>query len=281
MAPSSITAVLQPQVGDAEAASLAAVLAALTEGARRVLGDGLVGVYLTGSFAIDAGDEASDVDFLVVSDHDLTGTEEASAREVHAILPDRSEHWARHLEGSWVSAHALGDAVGAHDAWLYVDNGSSAMERSRHDDTWNSRWLLREAAVPLTGPPAHRLVPPVDPAALRAEAAEQAGVRAAWIRGEPEALHDGWAQPYVVLTHCRLLWAATFGTVASKGEAAAWVRDQVAPSEFQDLVTVAILHRRSPFDPATNRADPALADLTAAFVRWATREVRRRASVAA
>lgn len=271
---------LEPQIGKAPANDLSTVLRALRDGAQDVLGDRLLGIYLTGSFALGCGDLASDVDFLVVSSRDLTRQEEDGARELHRMLPERAEHWAHRLEGSWVSAAALRDPVGAHAPWLYVDNGSRLMEHSRHDDTWHGRWVFRHAAVALSGPAAAELVPAVPPSDMRAEAIAQADAREAWVRGEPDVVGDGWAQPYIVLTHCRLLWTATFGTIAGKAEAADWVRHEVAPAEFGQLIAASIDYRLRAFDPAGNRADPALAAPTQEFVTWATAEVHRRADFA-
>ena len=269
--------VLAEQVGADAAAALGRVLDALVDAATAVLGPSLVGVYLTGSFALGVGDDASDVDVLVVSDAAIAPEQEAAIRAVHARLPDRPEHWARHLEGSWVPAAALRDRVGVHPPWLYVDNGSRTMEHSRHDDTENARWVLRHAGIPLHGPDPADLVPAVDPDALRAEAREQADLRARWIRDEPEVLHDAWAQPYVVLTAARLLWAAEFGTVAGKADAARWVAAHVAPDRFRELLLAAIRDRRTAASSTTNRADPALVGSTRAFVAWATRETAERA----
>ena len=258
--------------------SLECVLSALHAGAARVLRQALLGVYLTGSFALGRGDEASDVDFLGGSGRAITPQEEVAIRAIHASLPDRAEHWARHLEGSWVSADALRSPVGASDPWLYVDNGSRSMEHSHHDDTWNARWVLRQAGIAVTGPSALTLVPEVTRGNIRAEAVEQADARAAWVRDEPHVLLDGWAQPYIVLTQCRLLWAATFGTVTSKAEAAEWAARDVAPSEYRDLILSSIGYRTKPFRLETGEADPALAAVAAEFVSWATRAVHARAN---
>ena len=258
--------------------SLECVLSALQASAARVLRQALLGVYLTGSFALGRGDEASDVDFLVVSGRAITPQEEVAIRAIHASLPDRAERWARHLEGSWVSADALRSPVGASDPWLYVDNGSRSMVHSHHDDTWNARWVLRQAGIAVIGPPALTLVPEVTRGNIRAEAVEQADARAAWVRDEPHVLLDGWAQPYIVLTQCRLLWAATFGTVTSKAEAAEWAARDVAPSEYRDLLLSSIGYRTKPFRLETGEADPALAAVAAEFVSWATRAVHARAN---
>ncbi|WP_133961092.1 hypothetical protein [Rathayibacter sp. PhB151] len=95
------------------------------------------------------------------------------------------------------------------------------MEHSRRDDTWNGRWTLCETGMALAGRSAAAFVPPAARGLIRTEAVERAAAKATWIRADPAALFDGWAQPYVVLTLCRLLWSATTGTFTGKSDAAA------------------------------------------------------------
>ncbi|QHC60404.1 aminoglycoside adenylyltransferase domain-containing protein [Rathayibacter sp. VKM Ac-2760] len=268
---------LTGRLGADSAAELLRVLAALRGGAEGILRESLTGVHLTGSFAAGHGDEASDVDFLVVADRSPTPGEEGRIRRFHAAFPDRAERWASRLEGSWVDVEALRDPVGAHEPWLYVDNGSREMEHSRHDDTWNGRWTLRETGVALAGPSAAALVPPVARGLIRAEAVVQAAAKAAWIREDPAALSDGWARPYVVLTLCRLLWSATTGTVAGKSEAAEWALRGPAPERFHDLLRAAIVQRLHVVDPALGGADARWAGIAEEFVVWAHAETARRA----
>lgn len=269
---------LEAQVEADSAAELDRVLDAVRDAAAALLGEALVGAYLTGSFALGCGDESSDVDIIVVMGREPTSDDRVAIDRLHASILERPERWAQHVECSWVVASALEDPVGRHGPWLYVDRGSPATERSHHDDTWNARATLRSAGIPLVGPPPATLVPPVERSAMRLEAVREMEAKARWIAEQPEATLDGWAQPYVVLTCCRLLWSSTFGTVAGKAEAARWVARDVVPRELRDLVVASIGFRTHPFDADANRADPALAPATEAFVRWTQAEVRRRAS---
>jgi hypothetical protein len=271
---------LDAQLGVPESRSLLDVLTALADGAEAALGSDLVGVYVAGSFALGWGDASSDADFVVVAASELSPAQEAAARDLHRALPTRDERWARRLEGSWVSVSALHDPVGAHPPWLYVDDGSRTMQRSRHDDTWNTRWTLRDSGIALTGPLVSGLVPAVSGTDIRAEAAAQADAKALWILEDPDALDDGWAQPYVVLTFCRLLWSAATGTVTSKVEAAEWARSLIVPARFRPLVSASIGYRAHPFDPVGGAADPMLIPIAEDFVLWARDEVHRRAAQA-
>ncbi|MWV60061.1 SMP-30/gluconolactonase/LRE family protein [Rathayibacter sp. VKM Ac-2754] len=263
----TIRTTLRRQLPEGEAADLEQTLLALRDGVADILGDGLVGVHLTGSFALGCGDRASDADVVIVSAEALSADRIAAARALHRSLPDLPLRWAGRLEGSWVTASALRDPVGAHGLWLYVDNGSRELVESSHDDSWNARWLLRHRAIALAGESAATLVPEIDPRALRAEALQQADARAVWIRDDPAVLVDDWAQPYAVLTAARLLWTATSGTVAGKAESAVWL-GRTEP-RWRGLLEAAVDQRRR---GAT--ADPTLAGPAADFVRWVAAEAR-------
>ena len=95
-------------------AELNELLAEVVGRVRSVLGESLAGVYLTGSFALGAGDLYSDCDFLVVTDDRLTEAMERQLRALHDEIPTRDEHWAINLEGSYApreDLEALADDV--------------------------------------------------------------------------------------------------------------------------------------------------------------------------
>lgn len=73
----------------------------LVGGARAVLGDedNFCGAYLQGSFARGDADGHSDVDFLVVVQHEVTPGQEARLRALHERFPDSGVGWAQHLGG--------------------------------------------------------------------------------------------------------------------------------------------------------------------------------------
>jgi predicted nucleotidyltransferase len=260
---------LREQLGDDEACLLAAVLADLAEAAAVVLREDLVGVYLTGSFALGSGDLHSDVDFLVVTRKGPDASQAAGLRDLHRVLPDREEHWAHHLEGSYAGLADLGGRADASTPWLYVDNGRRDMEWSVHDNTELSRWVLYHRALAVHGPPAATLLPDVPPRILRDEAAALALARRRDLAADPEYLQNAWGQPHEVLTRCRLLFTATTAEVAGKADAAHWCRG-VVPEEWHDLIDHAVAVRRNPTRRVHQRADPALASRTWDFVEFMT-----------
>jgi hypothetical protein len=84
---------------------------------------------------------------LVVGD-ELTDRDASRLQEWHLQIHDLPYYVARHLEGSYVSKQTLirTDLVGVQSLW-YVDNGSTRLERSAHDNQWHVRWILHERAA--------------------------------------------------------------------------------------------------------------------------------------
>ena len=58
--------------------ALDAILDELVTRARQILGANFLGAYLQGSFAVGDADEHSDVDFLIVTQDELTEAQDAS-----------------------------------------------------------------------------------------------------------------------------------------------------------------------------------------------------------
>ncbi len=146
------------------------VLDELVVGVRAVLAENLLGVYLVGSLATGDFDRDSDIDFLVVTHHDLEPTIIPALQAMHTRLWCLGCYPAQHLEGSYLSHDLLNDPdrVGMQPVW-YLDNGSTTFEQSAHDQQWHVRWILRECGITLTGPPPSTLVDPVPVDRLCAE----------------------------------------------------------------------------------------------------------------
>ncbi|EON24259.1 hypothetical protein CF8_1735 [Nocardioides sp. CF8] len=260
---------LDAQLDGDEADLLRTVLGDLADQVAKALGDNLVGVYLKGSFALGSGDVHADVDFLVVTREELDTDEESLIREIHRQLPDRPEHWAHNLEGSYAPVDQLHERADPNQPWLYVDNGQREMELSTHDNTETFRWVLKNRGLAITGPPAESLLNHVPTQVLRAEAAELAVQRRDDALADPEYLENGWGQPHEVLTQCRMLYTASTGRVAGKNQAARWC-SAVLPPEWRGLLDAAIVDRPNPWERVSTAADPRWTDLTRSFIKEMT-----------
>src|SRR5208283_1765454 len=143
------------------------------------------------------------------------------------VRGDTQPHpWARKLPGrasgrSYLSAELLArpDTVGVQPIW-YLDNGSTSLERSVHDNRWHVRWILRERGMIITGPDPKTLLPPVSREALRREALsavhEIAGRFLAEVDQPVGWFNTRFGQSFTVLACCRMLQTLCSGTVESK-----------------------------------------------------------------
>ena len=97
---------------------------------RRILGDDLVGAYVQGSFALGAGDQQSDCDFLVATRTRPDTAQETELRALHDEIPTRDGHWCHDLEGSYAPVDELADVAHLGAAWLFNNHGYRTLEWS-------------------------------------------------------------------------------------------------------------------------------------------------------
>ena len=79
------------------------VLKTFTAGIQNALKEIVVGAYLVGSLATGDFDLDSDVDFLVVTNAELSDAERRLVQPLHVEIHDLDYHPAKHLEGSYMS----------------------------------------------------------------------------------------------------------------------------------------------------------------------------------
>ncbi|HZT90651.1 MAG TPA: aminoglycoside adenylyltransferase domain-containing protein [Gaiellaceae bacterium] len=240
------------------------LLVELVDEQRNILGDVFVGTYLHGSFALGAGDEWSDVDFLCVVERDPDAREQDALQAVHRRLFDRRAPWGRHLEGSYAPRAELRRTTG--DRWFYFDHGSTTPVWDAHCNKALVRWTLREHGIVLDGPPLSELVEPVAADELRAEARAALAEYAQWAHEPMEQAPSGmnwWKQTYVVLTLCRVLWTVRHGTIVSKDEAASWAARELPG--WADLVQRAVAERPDPVKRWWSDSTRELVERTRAF----------------
>ena len=110
-----------------------------------------VGMYLIGSLAVGDFDATSDVDFMVVTNDDLSSNELVAVGTAHSDYLARDDRWPTHLEYSFfpmAKLRTLSSPFGETsrsplaDRLLWYFNGSHP-ERSDHDNTLVNRWTLR------------------------------------------------------------------------------------------------------------------------------------------
>jgi Domain of unknown function (DUF4111)/Nucleotidyltransferase domain len=203
-------------------------------GLEAALGSNFLGAYLVGSLATGDFDLDSDVDFLVVTKVEPCDAEVELLEVTHSRIHAIGSYPAEHLEGSYFTAEILSrpDNVGVQPIW-YLDNGSTSLERSVHDNRWHVRWILRERGIIMTGPEPKTLLPPVPSEALRREALSAAHELAGRFLAEVDQpvgwFNSRFGQSFTVLTCCRLLQTLSSGIVESKLSGAKWAEQYLEP----------------------------------------------------
>ena len=251
------------------------MLGELVAGARGVLGDTFCGAYLHGSFATGDADEFSDVDFVIVAHDELDPWQVDGLQSLHRRLHALERAWAQHLEGSYIPRGHLRRMDWTHRPFLFLDNGAEELVWDSHCNTAVVRWLLREHGVILSGPDPKTLVEPVSAADLRREARVRVQEYADWAAESSAAVPmSRWAQPYLVLTFCRLLFTLVEGRVAAKREAADWAL-RALDEEWASLIRRAVADRADPWGRVHQPAERDLVERTLRFADYAVGEAAR------
>ena len=243
-----------------------ALLAALSQGAARVLGDRLSGFYLTGSLAWGGYEPgASDVDVLVAIARPLVARETEALRAFHEQVAVSPLALAGKLDVLYLAPGALLSRERRHAAHPMVDSGRFTLEAHDSNHAFN-RHIACERGIVIIGPRPPELIAPVSPEELRNAVRQQ--LAGPWQRNlEPEQRE--WMsyrhhQAFAVLTMCRALHTIETGELLSKPEAAEWAVRSAEPRWHQ------LIQRALPWRFDRSLDDPSD---TLAFMRWAMQRV--------
>jgi hypothetical protein len=237
-------------------------------GIQEILGESFCGAYLQGSFAVGHADAHSDVDFIVVTEDEVTPKQRAELQALHQRLYALPTSWAQHLEGSYISRSVLRRPDPDRRPLLYLDNGATELALDSHDNTAVVRWSLREHGVVLAGPEPRELVDPIGADELRAEMRWALGLWQEWFRSIDSMGRRALA--VAVLTHARILHTLAVGEVSSKRSAGEWALGMLDP-EWSPLIRWALDDRPDPWTKVHEPADPALLRRTLEFADYAAR----------
>jgi hypothetical protein len=204
-----------------------ALLQELLESAQTVLARHFIGMYLDGSLTSGDFDQDSDVDFVVVTDADISGDLFTALQAMHDRIAATDSPWAIQLEGSYIPQHALRRYDPAHALHPNIERGNGErLKMALHDRAWAvHRYVLRERAITLSGPAPQTLIDPVSPEELRQAMREELHGWATQLLNDPAQISDRGYQSYTVLTLCRILYTLERGAVVSKRVAARWVQE--------------------------------------------------------
>lgn len=211
------------------------VLNIFVDGIAAELREDLVGIYLVGSIASGDFDLDSDVDFLVVTNTELTEANMKSLQDIQIKVHDIDCYPAKHLEGSYISISDLNNwgTVGRKKLY-YFDNGSTTHEQSTHDNQWHVRWVLRERGITLVGQKPETILRaiPLNEMLneLKTTMLQEAEVFQDEINRPLNFWNSRFGQSFFVLTYCRMLHTLHTGTVQSKKAGVTWAKQFLDPT---------------------------------------------------
>ncbi|HZU12501.1 MAG TPA: aminoglycoside adenylyltransferase domain-containing protein [Chloroflexota bacterium] len=218
------------------------------------LGDSLVGVYLYGSAVWNAYDpETSDIDVIVLLRAACTPDQIDALATLHDDLA-RRHPLAGTLDISYVP---LTLAARHSDSTLpYYRDGHFVRQGSGDVNTvtWHT---LHQHGVPIVGPPASDVIPPVSPDVLR----ETMWYNLGFLSGRMPAYVARGIETtlFGVVSLCRVLHTLRTGEIASKRDALDWARAQVGEDWKPYLRNVRALFAGDPWASADDAMDGATA----------------------
>lgn len=246
---------------------LNSVLQELTGGVRAILGANFVGVYLQGSFAVGGFDRHSDVDFIVVTEKDLSEGEVKALQAMHKRVYGLANSWAQHLEGSYFPGSILRDYRRSGSRLWFLNHGSQSLIQDDHCNTLVVRWVVREHGVTLAGPPPATLVDPIPVNVLRAEMLATMRDWGYDILTDPDSYNNRFYQTFIVLSYCRMLHDIHNGFPGSKRAGAEWAKARLDPS-WSGLIDRTWHGRPDPASSVRQPADPTDFQATLQFIQY-------------
>jgi hypothetical protein len=184
-------------------------------------------MYLDGSLTSGDFDQDSDIDFVVVTNDEISGDLFSELQAMHERIATIDSWWAIQLEGSYISQHALRRYDPTRALHPNIERGrGERLKMIPHDAAWiTHRYVLRERGITLAGPVPQILIDPVSPNDLRQAMLEIVHGWAAHILDKPAQISSRGYQSYTVLSLCRVLYTLHYGTVVSKRVAARWAQE--------------------------------------------------------
>ena len=242
------------------------ILQELIGSVQSILGSHLIGMYLDGSLTSGDFDQDSDIDFMVVTDEDISGDLFIALQAMHEQIATIDSWCATQLEGSYISRRALRRHDPEYVLHPNIERGSGErLKMTDHDEPWNiHRYVLRERGIPLLGPAPKTLIDPVSPDDLRRAMVPTLHGWATQILDYPNEMNSRGYQSYTVLSLCRILYTLQLGDVVSKPKAASWAKETVG-EKWKGLIDRAWIGRHNPQLPP----EPDDIKQTLDFIRFA------------
>ncbi len=249
-------------------AELNEVLDEFVKSVQEVLQKNFVSAFLQGSFALGDWDNDSDVDFTIVTEGEITEYELPALQAMHARIYQINSEWAKHLDGSYFTRKIIKKADPAKTKLLYLNNTHDQLILSNGENSLVVRWIVRERGIRMAGIPAEQLIDPISADSLRQQVISVMRDWGGNIFAGQWKMDNKWAQPYAVLSYCRMLHSLETGRIASKLAGAQWAKNAL-DHRWADLIQRAWEERPNPSLKVRQPAVDSEVQSTLEFIRYA------------
>jgi hypothetical protein len=205
-------------------------LHSLTTGIAHILGDNLVGVYLTGSLSYgDFNPKSSDIDLLAILKKPASQTQLEALKQLHLRVERNNKKWAKRVECSYVPLDMLQEILPPKTSRLYIGEGIFYPEAPYGNEWIINQYLLYKYGISLMGPDFKTLIKPISIEDVRDACIRDLFEEWAPKSNDPEWLNNSHYQSYIVLNLCRILYTVMCHSTTTKKASAAWVKNELAP----------------------------------------------------
>ena len=190
-----------------------------------ILGDNLVGYYLTGSLTYDDFVPGrSDIDFLVIVRETLSKDAVKKIEKFHFDLERSFPQWCERIECSYLPVRELKNILPPKNPRPYFGGGKFYAEADYGNEWIINQYFLYHYGVAITGPEFKSLCGPIDICDVRKACV--ADLFKEWMpkANDPAWLENSHYQAYLVLNLCRIIYTINRGEAASKTISAKWVQ---------------------------------------------------------
>jgi len=205
------------------------------EGVKNILGNNVVGLYLSGSLTYgDFVPDRSDIDLQAVVKIPLTRNELKSIELLHKMINKQYPVWVNRIECSYVPLKILREILPPQKPrpwWGF----NTLHEAAPAGNEWLiNHYFLLNYGVTLHGQDFNSLIPPIDIKEVQKASARDLFKEWKPKINNPEWLQNSHYQSYLVLNLCRILHTVITSKPSSKKVAAEWTK--VIYPQWKELI---------------------------------------------
>lgn len=206
-----------------------------TKGVKNILGENVVGLYLSGSLSYgEFVPERSDIDLQAVVQHQLNEKELKLVEQLHKDLNQRHPAWKGRLECSYVPLLLMREILPPKTPRPWWGFDTLYVAAPAGNEWIINHYFLSKHGVALDGPDFNTLIPPLDIREVRKASAKDLFKEWEPKINDPEWISNSHYQSYLVLNLCRILYTVVGSEPASKKVAAKWTK--ATYPQWKDLI---------------------------------------------